>query len=91
MDPEIENAEQIGFSLAHLAQLRHCRDRRSEDTLESLRPRWLGLDAWDMLLEELETGRYRESPARPKCPVTQLQMRPVALAKPCAQVIALKF
>lgn len=91
MDTEIENPEQIGLALAHLAHLRHSRDPHAEDTLEGLRPRWLGMDAWDMLLEELETGRYRESPVHPKCPVAPFPARPGATSHPRARVVALKF
>ncbi|TAN05565.1 MAG: hypothetical protein EPN36_05710 [Rhodanobacteraceae bacterium] len=91
MDTEIENAEQIGLALAHLARLRHCRDPHSEDALEGLRPRWLGLDAWDVVLEELENGCYREPPARPKCPVTRLPVRSDAPANLRARVVAIRF
>jgi hypothetical protein len=54
------DARQTDYVLDHLARLQH---RRDQDTLESLRPPWLGLDAWDVLLEDLETQRYKELPS----------------------------
>lgn len=58
MDTGID-ARQTEYVLDQLARLRH---RRDQDTLESLRPSWLGLDAWDVLLEDLEAQRYKERP-----------------------------
>jgi len=54
------DAEQTERVLSYLARLRHHRDQGEMDLLESLRPTWLGLDAWDVVLEDLETQRYKE-------------------------------
>jgi hypothetical protein len=43
------------------------------DVLDSLRPSWLARDAWDILLDELETQRYRERP-RESARVVRLQL-----------------
>ena len=59
MDATID-AKQTERVLSYLARLRHHRDHGEMDILESLRPRWLGMDAWDMVLEDLETQRYKE-------------------------------
>lgn len=67
------DAEQTERVLSYLARLRHDRDQGEMDILESLRPTWLGMDAWDVVLEDLETQRYKErgraerlqSPGRP--------------------------
>lgn len=54
------DAEQTERVLSYLARLRHHRDLGEMDLLESLRPTWLGMDAWDVVLEDLETQRYKE-------------------------------
>jgi hypothetical protein len=54
------DAEQTERVLSYLARLRHRRDQGEMDLLESLRPTWLGMDAWDIVLEDLETQRYKE-------------------------------
>jgi len=59
MDATID-AKQTERVLSYLARLRHQRDQGEMDLLESLRPTWLGMDAWDMVLEDLETQRYKE-------------------------------
>ncbi|MGH8114035.1 MAG: hypothetical protein ACREPS_03120 [Rhodanobacteraceae bacterium] len=59
MDAGID-AKQIDCALSHLARLRHHCDQAALDVLESLRPVWLGMDAWDVVLEDLEAQRYRE-------------------------------
>lgn len=59
MDTNID-AGQIEHVLSHLARLRQRRDQEDVDVLESLRPAWLGLDAWDIVLEDLRGQRYRE-------------------------------
>jgi hypothetical protein len=56
------DAEQTERVLSYLARLRHRRDQDEMDILESLRPTWLGMDAWDLVLEDLETQRYKERP-----------------------------
>lgn len=53
----VEQTEQV---LSHLARLRQRYDQEDMDLLERLRPAWLGLDAWDIVLEELKVHRYRE-------------------------------
>ncbi|MGH8162212.1 MAG: hypothetical protein ACRESR_08750 [Gammaproteobacteria bacterium] len=59
MDMGID-AKQTERVLSHLARLRHHCDREDmEGALESLRPAWLGGDAWDIVLEDLEAQRYR--------------------------------
>lgn len=62
MDAGID-ANQTERVLSQLARLRHHGDE-GLDVLESLRPAWLGPDAWDIVLEDLEAQRYRER-ARP--------------------------
>ncbi|MGH8190380.1 MAG: hypothetical protein ACREP2_02935 [Rhodanobacteraceae bacterium] len=59
MDVGID-AKQTERVLSHLARLRHNCGDEGTDTLESLRPSWLGLAAWDIVLEDLEAQRYRE-------------------------------
>ncbi|WHZ18978.1 MAG: hypothetical protein OJF55_001127 [Rhodanobacteraceae bacterium] len=58
MDTGID-ARQIERVLSHLARLKH---RRGEDAdvLEDLRPAWLGMEAWETVLEDLEAQHYRE-------------------------------
>ena len=59
MDMRID-AEQIEQVLSHLARLRHQRDQGGTDVLESLRPSWLSVGAWDVIVEDLQAQRYRE-------------------------------
>ena len=59
MDVGID-ARQTERVLSVLARLRHHADPESQDVLDSLRPEWLGMDAWDIVLDDLETQRYRE-------------------------------
>lgn len=59
MDTGID-ARQIECVLSHLARLRRCRDQESMDALEDLRPAWLGMDVWDMVLEDLNAQYDRE-------------------------------
>lgn len=59
MDRTID-ARQIERVLSHLARLRHCRDWAEADVLESLRPAWMGLDTWEVVLEDLEAQHYKE-------------------------------
>lgn len=54
------DAKQTERVLSYLARLRHYRDQAEPDVLESLRPAWLGMDAWDVVLDDLETQRYKE-------------------------------
>ena len=54
------DAEQTERVLSYLARLRHHRDQGEMDILDSLRPTWLGMAAWDVVLEDLETQRYKE-------------------------------
>lgn len=63
------DARQIEHVLSHLARLRHRRGEEGMDALESLRPAWLGLDAWEVVLEDLETQHYRKG-----TPVARLQL-----------------
>lgn len=56
------DAKQIERVLSQLARLRHHCDQEQLDALEALRPAWLGVDAWDIVLEDLETERYKERP-----------------------------
>lgn len=67
MDVNID-VDQTERMLSHLARLRQRYNRDDMDALERLRPAWLGLDAWDIVLEELKMHRYRERPhmARPR-------------------------
>ena len=62
------DARQIERVLSHLARLRH---RSDADVLEDLRPDWLGMDAWEIVLEDLEAQHYRER-KRPR--VARLQL-----------------
>lgn len=59
MDAGID-ARQIERVLSHLARLRHRRDQENMDALENLRPAWLGMDAWEVVLEDLEAQHYKE-------------------------------
>jgi hypothetical protein len=59
MDTKI-NPEQTEQVLSHLARLQQRRAPADLDALESLRPAWLGLDAWDIVLEDLQAQRYRQ-------------------------------
>lgn len=61
MDAGID-ARQIERVLSHLARLQHRRDHEDADALENLRPSWLGIDAWEIVLEDLEAQHYRERP-----------------------------
>lgn len=61
MDAGID-ARQIERVLSHLARLQHRRDQEDADVLENLRPSWLGMDAWEVVLEDLESQHYRERP-----------------------------
>ena len=54
------DAEQIESMLGHLARLSHLRDQEDGNLLESLRPAWLGMAAWEILLEDLKAQRYRQ-------------------------------
>jgi hypothetical protein len=53
------DANQTERVLSYLARLKHQGDPAQMDTLESLRPSWLGMDAWDVVLEDLEAQHYR--------------------------------
>jgi hypothetical protein len=59
MDMRID-AEQIEHVLSHLARLRQQRDQGNIDMLEGLRPSWLSVGAWDVVLEDLQAQRYKE-------------------------------
>jgi hypothetical protein len=59
MDMRID-AEQIEHVLSHLARLRQQRDQGHTDMLEGLRPSWLSVGAWDVVLEDLQAQRYKE-------------------------------
>lgn len=59
MDAGID-ARQIERVLSHLARLGHRHDQDDGDELENLRPSWLGMDAWEIVLDDLETQYYRE-------------------------------
>lgn len=58
------DARQIEHVLGQLARLRHGREQKAEDmdALDNLRPAWLGLDAWEVILEDLEAQHYRARP-----------------------------
>ena len=56
----VSTIEQTEKVLSHLARLRQRHGQDDMDMLEKLRPAWLGLDAWDIVLEELKVHRYRE-------------------------------
>lgn len=58
MDSGID-AMQTERVLSHLARLKHQGDETQMDVMESLRPAWLGVDAWDIILEDLEAQHYR--------------------------------
>lgn len=58
MDGGID-ANQTERVLSYLARLKHQGDPAQMDALESLRPSWLGMDAWDVVLEDLEAQHYR--------------------------------
>jgi hypothetical protein len=53
------DARQIERVLSHLARLQHRRVEE-EDVLDDLRPTWLGMDAWDVVLEDLEAQHYKK-------------------------------
>ena len=59
MDMSLD-AEQIEHILSHLARLKHHSADGNVRVLDSLRPAWLGLGAWDIVLEDLESQRYRK-------------------------------
>lgn len=59
MNTEID-AGQIERVLSHLARLKHRRNPEDAEVLDDLRPAWLREDAWDVVLEDLETQHYRE-------------------------------
>ncbi len=52
--------EQVERMLSHLASLRLHRNRADLETLEALRPAWIGLDAWDMVLDDVTAQRFRD-------------------------------
>ncbi len=58
MDRGID-AGQIERVLSHLARLKHRRNPEDMDALDDLRPAWLGLDTWDVVLEDLEVQHFR--------------------------------
>jgi hypothetical protein len=60
------DARQIERVLSHLARLKHRSDQENADTLDDLRPPWLGLDAWEVVLEDLETQHYRGRACAPR-------------------------
>ena len=67
------DARQIERVLSHLARLQHRRDQE-EDVLDDLRPTWLGMDTWDVVLEDLEAQHYKK-PVRIAHPqVARLQL-----------------
>lgn len=72
MDVEID-AKQIEHVLSHLARLQHGRDQKDMDALENLRPAWLGIGAWEVILEDLEVERYRARD-RARARVVRLQL-----------------
>lgn len=63
MNTEID-AGQIERVLSHLAHLQRHRDDEAQEALDDLRPGWLKLDAWEVVLEDLTTQYYRERPHR---------------------------
>ncbi|MDE2270360.1 MAG: hypothetical protein KGJ94_00050 [Xanthomonadaceae bacterium] len=65
MDTAID-ARQIERVLSHLARLKHRRDQDDRDILDDLRPAWLGMDAWEVVLEDLEAQHYRECARVPR-------------------------
>ena len=72
MDAGID-ARQIERVLSHLARLQHRRDQE-EDVLDDLRPAWLGLDTWDVVLEDLEAQHYKKPARAPRPQVARLQL-----------------
>jgi hypothetical protein len=58
MDVHVD-AKQTERVLSQLARLKHHCGQEGLDVLESLRPTWLGADAWDIVLEDLEAQHYR--------------------------------
>ena len=51
-------AEQIEYTLSYLANLRQRHSHADMEALEALRPAWIGLDAWDMLLDDVRSQRH---------------------------------
>jgi len=76
MDGSI-GTEQVERVLNYLAHLRHYSDRENVNALDSLRPTWMKMSAWDVILDDLEAQRYREPAARP----VRLAERPVRLVE----------
>ena len=72
MDAGID-ARQIERVLSHLARLQHRRVEE-EDVLDDLRPAWLGLDTWDVVLEDLEAQHYKKPARAPRPQVARLQL-----------------
>lgn len=64
MDVSI-GTEQVERLLNCLAHLRHHRNRENVNILDGLRPAWMKMSAWDVILDDLEAQRYREPAARP--------------------------
>jgi hypothetical protein len=67
MAGRVETAMDLGIDaaqtervLSQLARLRHRGNREEMDVLDSLKPSWLGADAWDIILEDLDAQHYRE-------------------------------
>ena len=65
MEPGID-ARQIEQVLSHLARLQHRRDHADADTLDELKPGWLDLDTWEVVLDDLETQRYQQHTRAPR-------------------------
>jgi hypothetical protein len=65
MDTAIDK-RQIERVLSHLARLRHRGDQERGDTLDDLRPAWLGMDTWETVLEDLETEHSRACARAPR-------------------------
>lgn len=59
------DARQTERVLSQLARLRHHCGPEEMDALESLRPAWLGANAWDVVLDDLEAQCYREHAPAP--------------------------
>ncbi|MGH8124424.1 MAG: hypothetical protein ACREPK_01050 [Rhodanobacteraceae bacterium] len=59
MDESID-ARQTERVLSHLARLKHHCGQEESNVLESLRPAWLGVVAWDIVLDDLEAERYKK-------------------------------
>lgn len=72
MDAGID-ARQIERVLSHLARLQHCREQE-EDVLDDLRPTWLGMDTWDVVLEDLEAQHYKKPVRVARPQVARLQL-----------------